>query len=369
MGGVYASSYSSSGTTGAITLTNNTITKNSALYNYGGVEVYMSNNTFNCYNNIIWGNTAPSGADIYLYGTGTAYGYNNDYHDMSGSWNGGSAANIDADPLFDAFGYYHLTPLSPCIDKGYNSAPALPATDIDGNNRVIGAAVDIGAVEYNGSLIAKAPADETVFADDSMINKYQPTFQWIAVEPFKSFEILFSTSATGFSTKGLLIAEGSASGTKSSWTPPIATWKKIMAAGYNGVSTRPIYWKVVGNNSTAQTSVRQFSVGSASPPAILSPADAAILPAAQDPTFIFTTGYNIKFHLEINLMGNPTQIIAYTYTVTNPIATPILEETLSSSQWTAVKKLIGGGTGYFRIRALDGINRESDSPAQSFTIQ
>ncbi|MGO8990567.1 MAG: choice-of-anchor Q domain-containing protein [bacterium] len=374
-GAVFASSSSSSGMTYAIIFTNNTITKNSGL-NGGGVEVSMSNNELYFYNNIIWGNT---GGDISLSGTGTAYGYNNDYNVISGSWNGGSAGNIDLPPLFDAFGYYHLaSQSSPCINAGDNSAPALPATDIDGNSRIINGVVDIGAVEYNGLLIAKAPADNSVFADLSLINNYQPTFQWIAVEPFKSFEILFSTSATGFSTKGLLIAEGSASGTKSSWTPSIATWKKIMAAG----TITPIYWEVVGtgaNNSTAESPVRQFSVSSASPPTILSPADGATLPVAQYPTFVFLTNYNIKFRLEISQtmsFTKPTPILAYTYTVTNPNVTPILEETLSSSQWTAVEKLIGTGagaglnyTGYFRIRAWDGINRESDSPTQSFIKQ
>ena len=332
----------------------------------------MYNNAFNCCNNIIWGNTAPSPADIAVYGTGTAYGYNNDYHDMSGSWNGGSAGNIDADPIFDAFGYYHLaSQLSPCINAGDNSPPGdLPATDIDGNNRVINGVVDMGAVEYNGPLIAKAPADGSVFADGSIINKYQPTFQWIAVEPFKSFEILFSTSPTDFSTTGILITQASVSGTTSSWAPPIATWEKIMTISYSGGGViKPIYWKVVANNGTVQTSVRQFSVGSASPPTILSPAYGTTLPAADNPAFVFFTGYNIKFRLEIWSSAEPAKIIAYTYTVTNPIAKPVLEETLSSSQWTAVKKLIGTGTGNFRIRAWDGINRESDSGPQPFTIQ
>ena len=378
IGGVYAESSSSSGTTGAVTLTNNTITGNSGQTDAGGVEVYMSKNTFNFYNNISRGNTcffSPSSADIYLNGTGTAYGYNNDYGYISGSWNGGSAGNINADPIFDAFGYYHLaSQLSPCINAGDNSPPGgLPATDIDGNNRVINGVVDIGAVEFNEPLIAKAPADSSIFTDNSIINKYQPTFQWIAVEPFKSFEILFSTSPTDFLTKGVLITQASVSGTTSSWTPPIATWDKLMTISYNGGGTvQPIYWKVVGteaNKSTVETPVRQFTVSQASPPTIQSPVDGAILPAAQDPTFIFLTGYNIKFRLEIWSSAEPTKIIAYTYTVTNPIVTPILEETLSSSQWTAVKKLIGTNIGNFRIRAWDGINRESDAPTQSFTIQ
>jgi len=231
---------------------------------------------------------------------------------------------------------------------------------------------DIGAVEYNGPLIAKAPANGSGFADMTFVNKYQPAFQWIPVEPFKSFEIVFATTPD-FSSG--IITTASVSGTNSNWTPSIATWEKIMAVSYNGGGTiQPIYWEVVGtaaDNSTAQTPARQFSVGSASLPTVLSPTAGAILPAAEYPTFIFLTGYNIKFQLEISPKSGFTdkEIIAYTYTITNPNVTPILEETLSSSEWTAVKKLIGTATGYFRIRAWDGINRESDASTQAFTIQ
>jgi len=152
-------------------------------------------------------------------------------------------------------------------------------------------------------------------------------------------------------------------------------WEKIMTGSYNGGNVIPIYWEVVGteaNNSKVQTPARQLSVSSASPPTILSPADGATLPVVPYPTFVFSTNYNIKFRLEISnttYFTKPNPILAYTYTVANPNVTPILEETLSSSEWTAVSKLIGIGTGYFRIRAWDGINRESDSPTQSFTIQ
>jgi len=96
---------------------------------------------------------------------------------------------------------------------------------------------------------------------------------------------------------------------------------------------------------------------------------------ATPPVFVLYTEYNIKFRLEISSDQNfadPKKILAYNYTVTNPVVTPILQETLSSSQWTAVINLVGYGladTGYFRIRVWDGLNRENDSPTQSFKIQ
>jgi hypothetical protein len=67
-----------------------------------------------------------------------------------------SANNIDADPRFanSSIGDYHLQKDSPCIDAGTNAAPRLPASDFDGDPRVIDGnndsveMVDIGADEY-----------------------------------------------------------------------------------------------------------------------------------------------------------------------------------------------------------------------------
>ena len=58
-------------------------------------------------------------------------------------------ANLDnVDPLFvnAPVGDFHLQALSPVINVGDNSAPALPATDKDGSPRIIGGVVDLGAL-------------------------------------------------------------------------------------------------------------------------------------------------------------------------------------------------------------------------------
>jgi len=76
------------------------------------------------------------------------------YSDIKGGYIG--TGNIDADPLFvDADnGDFHLQAGSPCIDSGYNAAPALPELDKDGNIRVFDgdndgiATVDMGVYEY-----------------------------------------------------------------------------------------------------------------------------------------------------------------------------------------------------------------------------
>jgi hypothetical protein len=147
-GGAIVDSYASSGTSGNVTLTNNTITGNEAGQYGGGLTTSNYNNTINCYNNIIWGNTATdAGGDIYLFGnTGTTNDYNNDYTDNVGSWDT-QVGHIDADPLFVGGGNYRLRSNSPCIDQGNNAAPSLPATDFEGDARIINGTVDMGADE------------------------------------------------------------------------------------------------------------------------------------------------------------------------------------------------------------------------------
>jgi hypothetical protein len=80
-----------------------------------------------------------------------------DYCDVKGGPAGVGAANVlygahnlAADPLFvaAASGDYHLQPSSPCIDAGDPSyVPAAGETDVDGEARVQGASLEVGADE------------------------------------------------------------------------------------------------------------------------------------------------------------------------------------------------------------------------------
>jgi hypothetical protein len=90
---------------------------------------------------------------------GTAY-------DPIACTNAGSLYNPSVDPLFVATSTFnfHLTAASPAIDHGDDSAPSLPALDLDGNPRVANATnqsqaiIDMGVYEFSGTV---GPASTT----------------------------------------------------------------------------------------------------------------------------------------------------------------------------------------------------------------
>jgi len=113
----------------------------------------------------------------------------------------GGTGNITNDPAFvnEAGGNYRLNTNSPCINSGSNAA-APGVTDLDGNPRIVGGTVDIGAYEYPtpASVISYAwlqqyglPNDGSVDyldLDGNGMNVYQ---DWIAgLNPTNALSVL-----------------------------------------------------------------------------------------------------------------------------------------------------------------------------------
>jgi len=166
---------------GAVLLTNNTISDNSVQYDGGGIlfigsSATLTNCTFSanlapngsaraC---VLYGQDSPSNVEvtncILWDGANEILNKNNSaititYCDVQGGWPG--EGNISADPMFVAAGSgdYHLQAASPCINAGTNDAPSLPDTDKDGNPRIVGAAVDMGAYEWQGPKVIAVAID------------------------------------------------------------------------------------------------------------------------------------------------------------------------------------------------------------------
>ncbi|MCY2924787.1 MAG: hypothetical protein NT031_05010 [Planctomycetota bacterium] len=140
----------------ALDMINNTLTGNTAAGSGGGVAFQVDGVTevLHVYNNIIWGNTAAgNGDDASISGTGSRKEFvNNNASGLSGIWDL-FTGNMDLAPGFadTANGDYHLTAGSPCVNAGTNTAPQLPATDMDGDPRIAGGTVDMGAYEFSNT--------------------------------------------------------------------------------------------------------------------------------------------------------------------------------------------------------------------------
>ena len=121
----------------AATLDNGTVFGNSATAKGGGTHNSPLNNC------IVWGNTAAEFPAHY----GAVCRYSCLDGELRTEDNGGG--NIYDNPLFvNAVNEdFHLQEGSPCIDAGTNGL-ATAETDFDGNPRIVGGRVDMGAYEY-----------------------------------------------------------------------------------------------------------------------------------------------------------------------------------------------------------------------------
>jgi hypothetical protein len=143
---------------------NNTLTGNTADQG-GGLAVFLTGNgaAAEVANSVIWGSTATDcGRASFLDGDADGdltfapvlFRHNDiDAADAVCATDPGfglDGSNIRRDPLFSdpAGADFHLTLHSPVIDRGDAAVAGLPPGDIDGNSRVIGWGVDMGADEY-----------------------------------------------------------------------------------------------------------------------------------------------------------------------------------------------------------------------------
>ncbi len=145
---------------GNAVITNCTVTDNKA--ETVGASLFTSDSSPVITNSVFWGN---SPASPYFESSPPTI----DYSDIQGGFTGGTG-NIDSDPRFQQIDDYHLSSSSPCIDKGSNNAPNLPAYDYEGQPRIVAATktrnalVDMGVDEYDpGPTSRSSPSGDTAW--------------------------------------------------------------------------------------------------------------------------------------------------------------------------------------------------------------
>jgi len=187
-GGIYS-------TGGSPTISHCDISSNnaSAEEGFGGGIVCADSNMI-AHHTILWADTAPYGPEILIMSSVNPSTLSIRYSDVQGGLAGvyqiGGSLNwdanniIDADPMFvrdpnpgpdgywngvdDDFGDLHLLGGSPCIDAGDPNLIPVPDanTDMDGQPRIVGCRVDIGADEfvYLGDIELDGDVDSADFA-------------------------------------------------------------------------------------------------------------------------------------------------------------------------------------------------------------
>jgi hypothetical protein len=148
-------------TTLQVTLVNNTIHGNGR----GGIWIHVSRGAMvNIVNSILWNNGGTQGSEIRVLHCGSSLALSLSHTAIRNGRSGVVFANplpscrltwgpgmLAVDPRFvdAARGDLHLLTLfSPCVDKGNNSAPHVSANDFEGDPRIAGGTVDIGADEF-----------------------------------------------------------------------------------------------------------------------------------------------------------------------------------------------------------------------------
>lgn len=136
---------------------NNTIVRNYCPGNGGGFEAWAGTlasfvNNIVAYNSTgvrVEGDSSPRLRYNCVYGNAW-----NDYSGISDPT--GLEGNIKADPqvVLDTVGSAHIAPSSPCVNAGDSGAVMPGETDIDGQLRVAGSAVDMGCDESAGAVPA-----------------------------------------------------------------------------------------------------------------------------------------------------------------------------------------------------------------------
>jgi hypothetical protein len=183
-------------------MTNSTLSGNSAVSRGGGI--YNGGGRLTMMNSIIALNSADEeGADISKR-INSIYAYNvlSSFTDWTESEN--CLVCNPSKPLFEnaQSGDYSLAARSQAVNKGNNSYVET-GTDIEGNPRIVGGIVDMGAYEYQGSVTEQLETPAITTGSKGIYVSHganRHLIQWDAVENASGYELAYSTDGSTWTT-------------------------------------------------------------------------------------------------------------------------------------------------------------------------
>ena len=307
------------------TLTGNTVCGNNATSGNGG-GIYAENAGLSAKNSILLENQDD------LWNCTATYSCVTDLLADPGT------GNISADPLFvqtsdpASEGYFRLGTGSSCIDQGDPTYASVDGeTDIDGDQRIIGGRVDIGADESPETIppvvqIISGPIDPT---------------------PASSLPVTFCWSATDDTTPANEI--------RYSWRVDggeWSAWSTITCRDFDGLSDGPHTLRLraidqAGNVS--YESIRHFGIDTTGP----------VISAVQNAAF--------QNRCTITWTTNEPATSQISYGVTALDQSTTLVTSLVASHSVTLTNLIPGTAYRYVVKSMDAVGNESVSPESIFT--
>jgi len=207
-----------------------------------------------------------------------------------------------------------------------------------------------------------SPLDSASFDSCSL---YQPpTFTWVTDGNYKSYEIQFSPDDT-FASITVKAKANSSPLTISS-----AKWKKVqmISSGSSGV----VYWRVVGYRADKTKDTSEIRSITTYPCKMID--GPTLFPTGKNtlPELSWQNACNVKFKVWFGSDALFSKKYSLNVTLKNPTRNGgVFTRTLTSSQWAAIRKLVGdasGSTIYWYVESWDRLKRYSRTDTLEFLL-
>jgi Abnormal spindle-like microcephaly-assoc'd, ASPM-SPD-2-Hydin/Right handed beta helix region len=252
--------------TGQLTVVSNTIANNTSQCCGGGGSELSANpiNSFITLQNNLLVATGSSPAMDCTFSAAAAAFTNNDIYSAYGSAYAsncpdqtGTNGNLSVDPLFADLlsADYHIQSGSPAENAGSNSAPNEPATDFDGDPRIVGGTIDIGADEYNSPTTVTLSAHTLHFGSQDVGTSSPPQTVTLSNNGKSSVQMNLVVTGPGYSQTnncGTSLSSGGNCQINVTFSPALGGTSENGLGVFTGATTNPLTVTLVGTGLAPQ---------------------------------------------------------------------------------------------------------------------